>query len=333
MTDVFTLAEEIIKGRRLKRGEDVSFFLTAEIGNLQKGADRIREGLCGSRVELCSIINGRSGRCSEDCKFCAQSRHHNTRIEEYPFLDIKTIIEDAKEHEKKGVHRYSIVTAGRNLGKDYEKAKKAYREIHRACPGLKLCASHGLLSREEFEGLKAAGVTRYHENIETSKRNFPNICTTHTYEDKIEKIKLAKEAGLSVCSGGIIGMGETWEDRIDMAFSLAELEVDSIPINVLSPIPGTPYEKQEPVTQEDILRTVAIFRYINPTALVRMAAGRSCFSDGGRVLFESGANATITGDMLTTVGNTIEEDLKMFAGMNLSPACGGGINQTKRGKL
>ncbi|MCH5252805.1 MAG: biotin synthase BioB [Lachnospiraceae bacterium] len=318
MTDVLALAEEIIKGRRLKREDDASFFLTAEITELQKGADKIREKLCGNQVDLCSIINGRSGRCSEDCKFCAQSGHHCTSIEEYPFLDIETIVSDAKKHEEKGVRRYSIVTAGRSLGKDYEKAKEAYQAIHQACPKLGLCASHGLLSREEFEGLKAAGVTRYHANIETSRRNFPNICTTHTYGDKIEKIKLAKEVGLRVCSGGIIGMGETWEDRIDMAFSLAELEVDSIPINVLSQIPGTPYEKQEPLTEEDILRTVAIFRYINPTALVRIAAGRFRFPDGGRVLFESGINATITGDMLTTVGNTIEEDLKMFADMNLS---------------
>lgn len=311
------IAEEVIGGRRLRRESDVTILLQADLKELLAGANKIRKALCGDRVELCSIINGRSGRCSEDCKFCAQSGHHGTGIKEYPFLDTETIVEDAKRHERKGVHRYSIVTAGRTLGRDFERAAEAYRAIHAACPDMKLCASHGLLSEKEFEELKRAGVTRYHENIETSKRNFPNICTTHTYEDKIKEIRMAKKAGLSVCSGGIIGMGETWEDRIDMAFSLAELEVDSIPINILSPIPGTPYEKAEEISQEDVLRTLAIFRFINPTAFVLMAAGRQRFADGGRILFESGVNATITGDMLTTVGNTIDEDVAMLKEMQM----------------
>lgn len=312
---VLELAEEIMKGRRLDRTDDVTILLEANLENLREGADRIRKALCGDGVELCSIINGRSGRCSEDCKFCAQSGHHGTGIKEYPFLSIEEFVKDAKRNEEKGVHRYSIVTAGRSLGSDFERAEEAYRAVHKACPEMGLCASHGLLSGDEFKRLKAAGVTRYHENIETSERNFSNICTTHTYEDKIREIKMAKEAGLSICSGGIIGMGETWEDRIDMAFSLSELEVDSIPINLLSPIPGTPFENVKEISQEEVLRTVAIFRFINPTAYVRIAAGRNRFADGGRILFESGINATITGDMLTTVGNTIEEDIVMLEEM------------------
>ena len=152
----------------------------------------------------------------------------------------------------------------------------------------------------------------YHENIETSRRNFPNICTTHSYEDKIKEIKIAKEIGLSVCSGGIIGMGENWEDRIDMAVSLSELGITSIPINALMPIEGTPYGDLKPLTEEEILRSVAIFRYYNPTAYIRMAAGRSYFKDGGRKLFQAGVNATITGDMLTTVGNDTKQDKEML---------------------
>lgn len=315
---ILKLADEIIQGRRLDRKDDTTILLEADLEELLEGADKIRQALCGNHVDLCSIINGRSGRCSEDCKFCAQSGHHCTGIEEYSFLDTDTIVKDAKKHKEKGVHWYSVVTAGRTLGKDFAKAVEAYRAIHEACPDMQLCASHGLLSRKEFEELKRAGVTRYHENIETSERNFPNICTTHTYEDKIKEIKLAKEAGLCVCSGGIIGMGETWQDRLDMAFSLAELEIDSIPINILSPIPGTPYEKMEEISEEDVFRTLAVFRYINPTAYVRMAAGRNRFADGGRKLFSSGVNATITGDMLTTVGNTIDEDIAMFKEMNLT---------------
>ena len=183
--------------------------------------------------------------------------------------------------------------------------------MHEECE-VNLCASHGFLTKEEFIRLKEAGVTMYHENIETSKKNFPNICSTHSYEDKIEEIKLAQKVGLKVCSGGIIGMGETFEDRIDMAISLSELGVVSIPINVLIPIKGTPLGNLERISHEDILRTIAIFRYINPTAYIRMAAGRNYFADGGTKIFLSGANATITGDMLTTVGNNTNQDKIML---------------------
>ena len=306
------LAKEIIVGRRLKRGEDFKFFLTADADKLFEGASMIREALCGNKVDLCTIINGRSGGCSENCKFCAQSAHNHTGIKEYEFLDPDVILEDCKKNEANGVHRYSIVTAGRTLtGKDFDKAIEAYKKMHKEC-NIKLCASHGLLTEEEFIRLKEAGVSMYHTNIETSKRNFPNVCTTHTYEDKLREISLAKKAGLRVCSGGIIGMGETWNDRIDMAVSLSELQVDSIPINALKPIKGTPYENLEPLSESDILRTIAIFRYINPTAYIRMAAGRNYFKDGGTKIFLSGANATITGDMLTTVGNNTVQDKKML---------------------
>lgn len=309
------LAKEIIHGRVLKRGEDFSFFLTADSNELLQGANMIRQELCGNKVDLCTIINGRSGRCSENCKFCAQSSHHHTRIKEYDFLDTEIILEDCKRNEAKGVHRYSIVTAGRTLiGKDFGKAIETYKKIHEEC-SINLCASHGLLTEEQFIHLKEAGVSMYHANIETSRRNFPNVCTTHTYEDKIHQLKLAKKAGLKVCSGGIIGMGETWDDRIDMAISLSELQVESIPINALMPIKGTYYEDLEPLSQEDILRTVAIFRYINPTAYIRMAAGRNYFEEGGAKIFLCGANATITGDMLTTVGNNTIQDKEMLTSL------------------
>ena len=160
----------------------------------------------------------------------------------------------------------------------------------------------------------------YHSNIETSKRYFPKICTTHTWEDKLEEIRLAKEAGLTVCSGGIIGMGETWEDRIDMALSLAELKVDSIPINVLMPIPGTPFGGLPALTEEEILRTIALFRFVNPEADVRLAAGRSLMKESGNEAFRSGANATITGNLLTTSGSDIEKDFAMLNELGLDTA-------------
>lgn len=309
------LAKEIIAGKRLKRGDDLSFFLTSNLDSLLEGANIIRESLCGNKVDLCTIINGRSGRCSENCKFCAQSSHNYTGIKEYGFLDPNEIVEDCKRNEEKGVHRYSIVTAGRALkGKDFDKAIESYKKMNEECD-IKLCASHGLLNEEEFVRLKEVGVSMYHTNIETSKENFSNICTTHTYEDKIDEIKLAQRVGLKVCSGGIIGMGETWDDRIDMAISLSELKIESIPINVLMPIKGTHYENLQPISEENILRTIAIFRYINPTAYIRMAAGRNRFKDGGAKTFLSGANATITGDMLTTVGNNSSEDKEMLTNL------------------
>lgn len=198
-----------------------------------------------------------------------------------------------------------------------EKALQAYRAMKEECK-VELCASHGLLSQEDFNRLKEAGVGRYHANIETSRRNFPNICTTHTFEDKLEVIRRAQAAGLSVCSGGIIGMGETWEDRIDMAITLSELGIKSIPINILRPIPGTPLEHQAALSEDEILRTIAIFRYINPTAMVRLAAGRNSMEHSGERAFRSGANAAITGDMLTTSGNRISEDQEMLAAMGFT---------------
>ena len=306
------LAREIIAGRRLNRTDDAAVFLKADMEELLEGANEIRKELCGNKVDLCTIINGRSGKCSENCKFCAQSVHNHTGVDTYEFLEPETIVADCKHNEANGVHRYSIVTAGRTLtGTDLDKAVEAYQKMNEECE-VSLCASHGLLKKEELKQLKEAGVSMYHENIETSRRNFPNICTTHSYEDKIKEIKIAKEIGLSVCSGGIIGMGENWEDRIDMAVSLSELGITSIPINALMPIEGTPYGDLKPLTEEEILRSVAIFRYYNPTAYIRMAAGRSYFKDGGRKLFKAGVNATITGDMLTTVGNDTKQDKEML---------------------
>jgi biotin synthase len=306
------LSHEIIEGRRLKREEDLSFFAVVDLEELCQGANEIRKTLCGDNADLCSIINGRSGRCSENCKFCAQSSHYSTGIDEYSFLDADTIVADCKKHEEKGIHRYSIVTAGRDLKrKDLDKACEAYRRMNDECD-IDLCASHGLLTEEAYVALKESGVSTYHENIETSKRNFPNVCTTHTYEDKINGIKLAQKVGLNVCSGGIIGMGETFEDRLDMAVSLAELGIGSIPINALMPIKGTMYEDLEQLSEQEILRTIAMFRYINPISKIRLAAGRILMEGSGRRAFLAGANAAITGDLLTTSGNNINEDKVML---------------------
>ena len=299
--DMRTLAEEIIGGRRISRQDNLNMFLTCDLKELCEGADRIREYFIGDKVDLCSIINGRSGRCPEDCKYCAQSAHNHTSCEVYDFLPEEKIVEACRLNESEGVDRFSIVTSGRALsGEEFEKAVHAYETMHAECK-IDLCASMGFLNAEQLHRLHEVGVTSYHHNIETSKRNFPNICTTHTYEQKIETLKLVKEEGMCACSGGIIGMDETWEDRLDMAVSLAELGIDSIPINALMPIEGTPLENQPRLTEDEILRTIAFFRYINPEANIRLAAGRALLTNDGEIAFQSGASATITGNMLTTV--------------------------------
>ena len=311
------LAQEIIDGRRITRADDLSFFLTCDSSELCEGADRIRAYFVGDKVDLCSIINGRSGRCPEDCKYCAQSAHNHTDCEVYDFLSEDRILEACKMNESEGVDRFSIVTSGRALtGEEFEKAIHAYETMHRECK-IDLCASMGFLNEEQLHRLHEAGVTSYHHNIETSKRNFPNICTTHTYDQKIETLKKVKAEGMCACSGGIIGMGETWEDRLDMAVSLAELGIDSIPINALMPIKGTPLEDLPQLTEEDILRTIAFFRYINPDANIRLAAGRALLTNDGEIAFQSGASATITGNMLTTVAcATIRSDKHMLENLH-----------------
>lgn len=310
------LAKEIIEGRRITKRDDLSVFLTCDLEELRQGADRIREYFIGDAVDLCAIINGRSGKCPEDCRFCAQSAHNHTNCEVYDFLDEEKIMEACKFNEACGVHRFSIVTSGRALtGEEFEKAVHVFERMHAECR-IGLCASMGFLTPEQLHRLHEAGVTSYHHNIETSRRNFPNICTTHTYDQKLETLRAVKAEGMCACSGGIIGMGEAWEDRLDMAADLAELGVDSIPINALMPIAGTPLEGQRPLTEEAVLRTIAFFRYINPAANIRLAAGRALLTNDGELAFEGGASATITGNMLTTAASaTIASDKEMLAGL------------------
>lgn len=320
--EIGTIAEEIIAGRRLRRGEDLSFLVTCDLEELCEAADAVRRALCGDRVELCSIVNGRSGHCGEDCKFCAQSAHHGADCEVYDLMDRERLLAACMENAAGGVDRFAIVTSGRALsGDDFEHAAEAFAEMKERC-AIDLCASFGLLTDEQFARLREAGVTRYHENLETSRRFFPEICTTHTYEDKVAAIRRARAAGMEVCSGGIMGMGETWEDRIDMALELQELGVGSIPINILMPIPGTPLADRSPLEEKEIHRCMAVFRLINPEAQIRMAGGRSLMPANGRDAFACGVSATITGNMLTTSGSTIRSDREMLKelGRSCKPA-------------
>lgn len=318
--DVMSIAEEIIKGRRLNRDEDLGWLLEAELSELQAGAFLLQKHFRGNHIDLCTIVNGRSGRCSENCKYCAQSAYHHTGVEEYPLMSKEELFRHAKANQEGGANRFSIVTSGRALsGKEFENVLEAYKEMNDTL-SIHLCASHGILTEEQLQKLYEAGVRQYHHNIETSKRYFPEICTSHTYDDRIKTIKLAQKAGLNVCSGGIIGMGETWADRIDMAISLSELNIKSIPINSLMAIPGTKLEGMPPLSGDDILRTIALFRFINPEADIRMAAGRKLMPENGATAFKAGASASITGNMLTTSGTTMKDDLEILKKLGLTNA-------------
>lgn len=303
------LTSKILEGYQINR-EEALLLVDEDLNQLTKAANQIRGHYNGNSFDMCTIINGKSGRCSEDCKFCSQSSHFKTSVNEYELLEDE-LVETAKKNEEAGILRYSVVTSGKRLSdSEIQKAAKYYRRIKEEC-GISLCASHGLLKYEDFVLLKESGVTRYHNNLETSRRFFPYICTTHSYDDKIDTIKAAQRAGLSVCSGGIMGMGESYEDRIDMALELRDLGIDSIPINILNPINGTPFGENPLLHEDDIRRIVAIYRFVHPKSAIRMAGGRGLIEDKGRKLFCGGANATISGDMLTTTGIKTEDDIKM----------------------
>ena len=303
------LTGKVLGGGQITR-EEALFLNEQPLEELCESADMIRRHFCANQFDICTIINGKSGRCSENCKFCAQSAHNDTCITEYPLLSADEILAQAKLNHEQGILRYSIVTSGKKLSDDeLDKMCDVVRRIKEEI-GIAVCVSFGLLNREQFERLKEAGATRVHNNLETSRRNFPNICTTHTFDDKLKAIRDAKAAGLSVCSGGIMGLGETVGDRIDMALCLRELGIKSVPVNILNPIPGTPFENNKKLTDEDVRRIVAVYRFILPAASIRLAGGRDLLTDKGRSCFTSGANAAISGDMLTTAGITTKADMK-----------------------
>ena len=301
------LMEKVLNGGTLTKEEAIRLSF-ADLEPLCQAADRIRRHLCGNAFDMCSIINGKSGKCPEDCKYCAQSVHYSADTAVYPLLDSHEIVREAEANAANGILRFSVVTSGKRLSdREVEQVCESFRKIKETC-GISLCASMGLLSKKQFEMLKSAGVVRYHNNLETSRRFFPQICTTHTYDDKIQAILDAQEAGLTVCSGGIIGLGETMEDRIDMAITLQKLHIRSVPVNVLNPIPGTPLEHRVPLDEDEVCRTAAVFRFLMPDSLLRMAGGRGLMRDQGRRVFQSGANGAITQNMLTTGGVAVNED-------------------------
>ena len=251
MTEPMTMIQElktrILNGGMISREEALALY-EAPLEELCSAARQIQLHFCQNRFDLCTIINGKSGRCPENCRFCAQSAYSSSSAEEYPLLDADTIVQEAGRNHRQGVPRFSIVTSGRQLNdREVDRMCLAIQRIRKET-GCLVCASFGLLDQSQYEKLKEAGVTRIHNNLETSRSNFPNVCTTHTFDQKLAAIKAAQAAGLTVCSGGIVGMGETPEDQVDMALSLRELGIRSVPVNMLNPIPGTPLGHLAPLT-------------------------------------------------------------------------------------
>lgn len=283
--------------------------LDMPLDELISSADRVRYEEAGETLELCNIMNAKSGLCGEDCKFCAQSLRHNTKISRYPLKTKDEMVEAARRAKGMGAHRFDIVTSGATLAKEeLSIITEAVSEI-RDDVGIDMCASLGKLDEESLEVLKKSGISRYHHNIETSPSYFPKIVTTHAFGERVDTIKAVKKAGLEVCSGGIIGMGEGWDDRIDMALILKELDVDSVPINILIPIKGTPFENIKPILPEDAIRTIAMFRIVLKDKIIKVAAGReSVLKDSQSAAFKAGANGMLIGGYLTIRGKGIEED-------------------------
>lgn len=306
------LQKKIDGGEWIDREEALGL-VDAPLKELTSAANEIRTRFCGNLFDLCTIVNGKCGKCSEDCKYCAQSAHYHTSCgESYGLLPTKELLRHAEENARKGVLRYSIVTSGRALSdKEVDQACESIRAIRKEV-GIEVCISFGLLSEKQFGRLRQAGASRVHCNLETSERYFPQVCTTHSFAEKKETLKAAKRAGLSLCSGGIMGLGETMEDRIDMVLAARELGVKSIPVNLLNPIPGTPYEKNRILTNDELCRIIAIFRFLLPDGMIRLAGGRGLIGDKGEKGFQSGANAAISGDMLTTAGITVETDMELM---------------------
>lgn len=276
-------------------------------------ANKIRKEFIGHNLELCSIVNAKSGLCGEDCKFCAQSSRHSANISTYSLIEKEKIIEAAQKAKEIGAEKFGIVTSGNRLTKkELEEIARAISEIRKKIDII-VCASLGSLKKKEIKILKEAGLTRYHHNIETSPNFYPQIVSTHKFKERIDTIKAAKEAGLEVCSGGIIGMGETWQDRIDMAYLLKKLNVDSIPINFLVPIKGTSLESVEPISCNDAIRAICIFRIILRNKIIKIAAGREAvLKDFQGLGFMAGANGMLIGGYLTIKGQDIEEDYELI---------------------
>ena len=318
------IGENALAGKGISH-DDASFVLRLEkryLSHLLTWTDSIRQTFNGNKINLCSVVNARSGGCSEDCSFCSQSVHFNTGIGTYPLLPVEHILKEAIKAKSSGAAKFCLSTSGNGIGniRELEKICEVIEKIKRETD-INVCATLGALTYNEIKSLRKAGLTRFHHNLETSEAYFPNVCTTHTYQDRIDRVKIAKELGLSTCSGGIFGVGETIKDRVDLAFELNELDVDSIPINFLMPIPGTPLEDVPSLTPAESLKIIAMFRLIMPEKEIRVCGGRlTVLRDLHPLIFHAGANGMMIGNYLTRSGRTSDKDMQMLFDLGLEIA-------------
>jgi biotin synthase len=312
-------ADRIIAGELLNKAEASLIAGTGldELKDLFKEATRIRQHFRGDKVEMCAIVNAKSGACSEDCSYCAQSSKNGSEIEIFPFIGSDAILKRAREAKKGGVKRFAIVTSGKKpTGDELREIADIFTGIKKI--GLGTCASLGILDKDELSYLKEHGLERVHNNLETSERFFPSICSTHGIADKISTLKAARAAGLSICSGGIFGMGETWQDRIDLAFTLRDLNSCSTPINFLNPIKGTGLEHMLMLHPFDALKVISLIRFILPRNEIRICGGRvQTLGDLHPAIFGAGADSLMTGDYLVTCGRSYSDDLQMIKSQGL----------------
>jgi len=291
-----------------------------EIVMLMAHANMVRNHFKGSKIDLCAVVNAKSGKCSEDCIFCAQSGHYRTAVKAYPLLDACEIIEAARVAKENGAHRFGIVTSGKGITgeKELEKICESIRELsHKS--DLVPCASLGVLNPEQVRSLRDAGLKRYHHNLETAESFFPRICSTHTFKERIKTILMVKEEGLEVCSGGIFGLGETPGQRIELACTLRELDVDAVPLNFLNPVAGTPVEKYPLLSPFEILKIIALFRFILPEKNIRVCGGREIsLRTLQPLMYLAGASGTMVGNYLTTGGRDAVVDLQEIMDLDLT---------------
>jgi biotin synthase len=322
--NIATFADRIINGEEITRGEalELSQLKGSALFLLFAAAHRIKEHYLGDKVYLCSIINAKSGRCPENCSFCAQSAHHQTDAPVYSLVDEERMVAGAHEAEKNGSSCYGIITSGTtiNKGAELETICRAVRRIGEET-GITPSCSLGIIDYETACALRDAGVDTYHHNLETARSFFANVCTSHDYEEDVETVRVAKKAGLKVCCGGIFGLGESAAQRVELAFTLRELNVDSIPLNFLNPIPGTRLEHADNITPMECLQTIALFRLILPAKKISVCGGREKnLRDLQSWIFFAGASGTMIGNYLTTTGRAAEEDWQMLKDLNLSVA-------------
>lgn len=286
---------------------------------LMAGADRIRKTFCGDDIEVCAISNVRSGNCSENCSFCAQSGHYKTGAPVYNYISEEQLVNQAKRARGWGASDFSVVSKGWGVRSQKERDQlAAYFSALKEHSDIGRCSSLGSLNKETAVMLKAMGLENYHHNLETAESFFDNICTTHTYQENIDTVRHATEAGLRVCAGGILGMGESLDQRIELAMTLRDLGVESVPLNFLNPQPGTPFGHLPPLRPLEILKNIAVFRYMLPTADIRIAGGRHFLGDLQAMIFMAGASGVMIGDYLTTKGRQVEDDLRMLRDLKLT---------------